>query len=222
MGSREAALENLDKAMANWRRPRPWRSPEESRAIKSLAWIWFTCDGPGQTRESIHSVARTLGVSRSYIQKLVRTFRRNPYAMERRVLSTLSSMLQTAKSWSYVCQRVDYANLVLPCDQLRSEARFFTAAELGKIICAAPEPYKTMFTVLAMTGMRAGEMLGLQWPDIEFVRGLIHIRRSAWYGNIQTTKSKTSAAPVPLPEPLASALQRTKSDGDQTRKDFCS
>lgn len=42
-----------------------------------------------------------------------------------------------------------------------------------------------MFTILAMTGMRAGEMLGLQWGDIDFAAACIHIRRSAWYGNVQ-------------------------------------
>src|SRR5436853_105690 len=64
-----------------------------------------------------------------------------------------------------------------------------------------------MFTILAMTGMRAGEMLGLQWDDIDFAAGCIHIRRSAWYGKIQTTKSKSSTAPVHLPESLAATLR---------------
>ena len=68
---------------------------------------------------------------------------------------------------------------------------------MKKIIAAAFEPYKTMFIILAMTGMRTGEMLGLQWTDIDFNRLLIHIRRSAWYGHLQTTKNKTSTAPVP-------------------------
>jgi len=82
MGIREAALENLDKAMMNWRRPRPWRSKEETHAIKRLVWLWFTCCGPGQTRESIHSVARVLGVSRSYIQKLIRAFEQDQTGMQ--------------------------------------------------------------------------------------------------------------------------------------------
>lgn len=124
------------------------------------------------------------------------------------VLSTLSSMLETAKIWGYVCQRVDYSNIVLPSYKVRIEARFFTSEELGKIIAAAPEPYKTMFTVLAMTGTRAGEMLGLQWPDVDFERELLHIRRSAWYGHVQTTKGRTSTAPLPLPEHLAEALRK--------------
>lgn len=143
-----------------------------------------------------------------FVTKLVKTGLSRKMVLN--VLSTFSSMLETAKSWGYVCQQVAYANLVLPYDEVKSEARFFTPEQVGKIIAAAPESFKTMFLVLVMTWMRAGEMLGLQWPDIDFERGLIHIRRSAWYGQTQSVKSKTSAAPVPLPEPLSVALRSYK------------
>ena len=85
MGSREAAVRNLDEAMRNgkWRRPRPWRSRQETHVIKRLAWLWFNHRGPGRTRESIHSLSRALGVSRSYIQKLVMAFERDPTEMQR-------------------------------------------------------------------------------------------------------------------------------------------
>jgi integrase len=127
--------------------------------------------------------------------------------MVKNVTSTLSSMLEIAKAWGYVCQPVDYKRLAFPTEEVQAEARFFTLEEVGKIIAAAREPYKTMFLVLAMTGMRAGEMLGLQWQDIDFDRGLLYIRRSAWYGRVQTVKNKTSEGILPLPHVLAKALQ---------------
>jgi integrase len=123
------------------------------------------------------------------------------------VLSTLASILQTAKGWDYVCQMVDYKTLAIPTEEVQTEARFFTVEEVGKIIAAAREPYKTMFWLLAMTGMRAGEMLGLQWADIDFEKGLLNIRRSAWYGRVQTTKNKNSEAIIPLPGILAATLR---------------
>jgi hypothetical protein len=85
VGSREAGIRNLDVAMkrGRWRRPRPWRSQAESDVIKRLVWLWFNHRGPGRTRESIHSLARALGVSRSYIQKLVKMFERDPSEMQR-------------------------------------------------------------------------------------------------------------------------------------------
>jgi integrase len=123
------------------------------------------------------------------------------------ILSTLSSILETAKRWGYVCQPVDYKTLTIPVAEVEPEARFFTVQEVGKIIAVAREPHKTMFMVLALTGMRAGEMLGLQWGDIDFEKGLLSVRRSAWYGRVQTTKNKTSEAVIPLPAVLATTLR---------------
>ena len=58
-----------------------------------------------------------------------------------------------------------------------------------------------------MTGIRSGELLGLQVDDLDFERRLIFIRRSAWYGRLQTLKSKASRGTLPLPEPLAIMLK---------------
>jgi integrase len=67
------------------------------------------------------------------------------------------------------------------------------------------------FIVLAMTGLRAGEALGLQWGDLDFEHHCMHIRRSAWYGKAQSTKSKSSAAPITLPAALATVLREYQS-----------
>jgi integrase len=139
-----------------------------------------------------------------FVTQLSRTVSRKT---ARNVMDTLSAILRKAKQWGYVCENVDFRALEFAEDAVKREPRFFTAKQVQQITEAAPEPYRTMFTILAMTGMRAGEMLGLQWEDFDFAAGCIHIRRSAWYGNIQTTKSKSSAAPVHLPESLAAMLR---------------
>jgi hypothetical protein len=54
----------------------------------------------------------------------------------------------------YVCERVEFDKLALPEESISSIARFFSAEEACRIIEAAPEPYSTMFAVLAMTGSR--------------------------------------------------------------------
>jgi integrase len=123
------------------------------------------------------------------------------------VLGTLSSMLNKAKQWGYVSELVEFDKLALPEASIGTVARFFSADDARKIIEAAPEPFCTMFAVLAMTGIRAGELLGLQVEDLDFERRLIFIRRSAWYGRIQTLKSKASQGALPMPEPLADMLK---------------
>jgi integrase len=121
------------------------------------------------------------------------------------ILSTLSSMLTTAKNWGYACRDVEISKLVLP-ERNAHVAAHFTRTQVESIFSLAQEPWRTFFILLAMTGMRAGEALGIQWEDIDFEHKCIHIRRSAWRGKAQSTKSKGSTAPITLPAPLATVL----------------
>lgn len=107
------------------------------------------------------------------------------------ILSTLSAMLTTAKRWGYSVREVEIRSLVLP-DRNSYVAPHFTHSQVESIFTLAQEPWRTFFVLLTMTGMRAGEALGLQWSDIDFDHNCIHIRRSAWYGKVQSTKSKAS------------------------------
>ncbi|HXY02198.1 MAG TPA: hypothetical protein VEI49_01415, partial [Terriglobales bacterium] len=69
------------------------------------------------------------------------------------VLGTLSSMMRTAKSWGYCMQPVKVAELALPADKIDHQPRFFNGEEARNIITIAPEPYRTMFAIAAMTGL---------------------------------------------------------------------
>jgi hypothetical protein len=74
MPSHESSMRNLAKAKARWRAPRPWRSESESRLIRIFAWHWHLGHGPWCSGRAL---ARWLGVSHTYIQKLTRTLSRN-------------------------------------------------------------------------------------------------------------------------------------------------
>ena len=113
--------------------------------------------------------------------------------------------LNTAKNWDYACRGVEIEKLVLP-ERGSYVAPHFTRSQIESIFALSQEPWRTFFVLLAMTGMRAGEALGLQWGDIDFEYQCIHIRRSAWRGKAQSTKSKMSAAPITLPAPLSAVL----------------
>jgi hypothetical protein len=76
MPSLEASLRNLERAKQNWRAPRPLRCRIESLVIRRLVWQWHHDRGP--RKWSARAVAPALGVSHTYIQKLVREFVENP------------------------------------------------------------------------------------------------------------------------------------------------
>ena len=65
------ALGTTNPVQASWRAPLPWRSAQESRLIRALAWRWYKIKEP---RCGCRQIARCLGVSHTYIQKLVREF----------------------------------------------------------------------------------------------------------------------------------------------------
>jgi len=85
MPSYESSMRNLAKARARWHPPRPWRSSDESRIIRRYAFLWFTARGK---RPSGRDWARQLGISHTWLQKLVQQFQTDPSQMLR---------LQTAK-----------------------------------------------------------------------------------------------------------------------------
>lgn len=122
------------------------------------------------------------------------------------ILGTLSSMLRTAKAWGYCCQPIVMHELALPTETVRKRPRSFTGEEAKRIIEFASEPYRTMFAIAAMSGLRIGEIVALQHGDLDFAGRVIHVERSAWYGRVQTVKGPASQAPVAMSEALAMLL----------------
>jgi integrase len=123
------------------------------------------------------------------------------------VLSTLSSILSTARDWLYNCEQIEIGKLRLPPRGNRNEARHFTTEQLRRILAVADEPWHTLFSLLTMTGLRAGEALGLQVGDIDFDRNTITVRRAAWNGRVQSTKTSGSATVLPIPLALGAILK---------------
>ena len=123
------------------------------------------------------------------------------------VLGTLSSVLSTARDWGYNCEQIDVNKLRLPPRSARYEGRHFTLDQLHKILSITEEPWRTLFCILTMEGLRAGEALGLQWGDIDLDRQLLQVRRSAWYGKVQTVKSQASETVLPIPAALTTILK---------------
>ena len=123
------------------------------------------------------------------------------------VLATLSSILHTAKRWGYCSQTVNIGDLALPTEEIREQAPCFKAEQVKQILATASEPYRTMFAIAAMTGLRAGEVLGLQRDDVDLDGKLLHVRRSAWCGQLQSVKTRSSQAPVAMPLILAQILR---------------
>lgn len=123
------------------------------------------------------------------------------------ILLTLFSILKTARQWGYVVNEIRQTDLAIPNNVPARQGRSFSFEQVIAILEKAVEPWRTIFYVAAMTGMRPGEVLGLSLDDLDFDKKQIFVRRSAWYSRLVTPKSSKSVAPVPMPAPLERTLK---------------
>lgn len=122
------------------------------------------------------------------------------------VLGTLASILKMARKWGYAVAGFQQRDLVIPCAKPSKPGRFFAPEQVRAILALASEPWRTVFALAAMTGLRPGEVLGLSIDDLDFESRVIFVRRSAWYRHLISPKSNRSVATVPMPGPLAEVL----------------
>lgn len=140
------------------------------------------------TPEMLQSwVASKIGtVSRKTLKNVVMTFR---------------SVWRTAMAWGYASEN--------PLDKIilrsaeKTEARCFTEDEVRKILMAAEGPYKVFYRLAAETGMRAGELCGLRWEDVDSDPPMIRVRQSSWRGHIGSPKSLSGSRAFPISDGLA-------------------
>ena len=84
-----------------------------------------------------------------------------------------------------------------------AEMKVLTHAEIHRLLVQAKEEDMfEMFFLDLSTGLRRGELLGLQWDDVDFRKKNLHVRRQVNRVDgklaVNTPKTKRSARPVPL------------------------
>ncbi len=81
----------------------------------------------------------------------------------------------------------------------------------------APEPLRTAAELDAFTGLRRGELIGLQWRDVDFDDLVVHVRRSVVMMVQGAPKTEASAKDVPLDAALAESLLKLRLAGPYNR-----
>ena len=83
-----------------------------------------------------------------------------------------------------------------------------TIEELKRFLDAyTDEDTRPLVLTLAWTGMRWGEATALRAEDVDFAKGVIHVRRSHWRGIVGTPKNGRERV-VPMSPILAKALSQ--------------
>lgn len=105
--------------------------------------------------------------------------------------------------------------------------RYLDTDEIGELLQAAgSEPWEIkLFIYLAVaTGARRGELLGLQWEDVDFTFGQLEIKQAVYYRPatglyIDTPKNKSSRRFIRLPAEIMAMLREYKQEWERICSD---
>lgn len=128
----------------------------------------------------------------------------------------ISSIMHSAVKWQIIASNP--AERVQPPKVSAKEIEFLDdqqSIRLLELLNKAPTHYRCAIVVLLFTGMRRGELLGLEWKDIDFKNQLVTIERSSLYladrGIFEDgTKNKSSNRIIKVPNGAIQALKQMR------------
>src|SRR5215211_8509207 len=90
-----------------------------------------------------------------------------------------------------------------------TRAALLTRAELVGLLDEVPAKWRPLFELLAATGLRISEAIGLRWSDLLLDGPIPHlqVRRAIVKGAIVAPKSRHGARLIPLTPELAGTLR---------------
>lgn len=111
-----------------------------------------------------------------------------------------------------------------PCSRVTSpkieqkEKQIYTPEEAMHfldLLSNEPIKYRAFFNLAIYSGFRRGEMLGLEWKDIDWENSIISVRRTSCYSHIRgiytdTTKTKMSQRTLKFPQMIMDLLKELK------------
>ena len=80
--------------------------------------------------------------------------------------------------------------------------------EVRALLAAAKGRWRPLLMLAVFTGLRASELRGLRWDDVDLKRSSLHVRQRAdKYNTIGSPKSEAGERTVPLPPPVVGELR---------------
>jgi integrase len=145
----------------------------------------------------------------------------NSPAMQKKVMATFGTMIADARERGFVSTNVVQDLIRSRKGRRSSEKRHKgklkvgvdipTAAEVGDIIAKANARYRPLLVVAAFTGLRASELRGLRWADVDLDKNELHVRQRAdRYRQIGRPKSHAGERTVAFGKIVTNTLREWK------------
>ena len=122
------------------------------------------------------------------------------------VLTVLNTLLRTAVTWGLLERMpcaIGFLHSSQPSMGFHDVEAFEKLVESARSIDARTE---LIMLLGGEAGLRCGEMIALEWSDVDLPRGLLCVERSDWKGKVTSTKSGKLRR-IPLTARLAAALR---------------
>lgn len=145
------------------------------------------------------------GISPNWKNKVLLTFRGMVELAAERGLIPYESAIRAKKALKPMSER----------NQASGKLVFWTDEEWAEFIASFGEndPYRMLFEVTYVCGLRLGELLALKWEDFDPEAKTLSINKASDnFGNLSSTKNQSSDATVSLPSYLSSALSQYRLD----------
>lgn len=140
------------------------------------------------------------------VQKLKGALREMTPKTVNNILSVLNSILRVAVEWQVIVEKPCAIKLLRTA---RTDAAFFDFAEYARLVDAAQKIDGRAHVAVLLggdAGLRCGEMLALEWSDVNLSLGQMAIERANWEGQITLPKGGRPRR-LPLTSRLAQALE---------------
>lgn len=96
-----------------------------------------------------------------------------------------------------------------------------TAAEITAMIDSVRGRWRPLIITAIFTGMRASELRGLRWADVDLKAGRLHVRQRAdRYNEIGMPKSEAGQRSIPVPPMVTNTLREWKLVCPASKADF--
>lgn len=110
------------------------------------------------------------------------------------------------------------ANPVAGVDRPRAAAtnpdiRYLDRGEVEALLRAVADDMlgptdRALYLTATMTGLRQGELAALRWQDVDWVAGVVRVRRNYTRGRFGTPKTRRSSRAVPMADRVGAELER--------------
>ena len=182
----------------------PWaklnKRPSTYKAY-SLAWKNHLKAVAGRETESVKNIQTYMvqaWMDKIALKKMAR------HSLQH-IKSALSKIFQEAKRLQYRKDSNPVHEVTLPPTPEPEETHAYSFEEEQAILSLLEEPAATAFAVACYTGLRIGEITGLNWED--FTGSELRVQRSVWSGQVNEPKTKKSKATVPVIRQLKERLE---------------